>query len=42
MRYNARSDEIRDNVMRMQSEWEAQRDALATVRRFNAGLSAKG
>ena len=26
----------------MQREWEAQRDALATVRRFNARLSAKG
>jgi hypothetical protein len=25
----------------MRSEWEAQRDALATVRRFNARLSAK-
>jgi hypothetical protein len=26
----------------MRQEWEAQRDALATVRRFNATLSAKG
>src|SRR5262245_44355605 len=26
----------------MQREWEAQRGALATVRRFNATLSAKG
>jgi len=26
----------------MRREWEAQRDALVTVRRFNATLSAKG
>jgi hypothetical protein len=26
----------------MRREWEAQRGALATVRRFNATLSAKG
>ncbi|MFZ0175594.1 MAG: hypothetical protein WAL11_08515 [Pseudolabrys sp.] len=25
MGYNARNDEIRDNVMRMRREWEAQR-----------------
>ena len=42
MGYNARNDEIRDNITRMKREWEAQRDALATVRRFNARLSAKG
>jgi hypothetical protein len=42
MGYNARNDEIRDNVTRMQREWKAQRGALATVRRFNATLSAKG
>jgi molybdenum cofactor biosynthesis enzyme len=42
MGYNARNDEIRDNVTRMQREWEAQRRAPATVRRFNATLSAKG
>src|SRR5215813_7946927 len=42
MGYNARNDEIRDNITRMQREWEAQRGALATVRRFNATLSAKG
>jgi hypothetical protein len=41
MGYNARNDEIRDNVTRMRREREAQRDALATVRRFNARLSAK-
>lgn len=29
-------------VERMQLAWEAERDALATVRRFNARLSAKG
>src|SRR5262249_5820905 len=33
---------IRDNITRMRREWEAQRGALATVRRFNATLSAKG
>ena len=31
MGYNARNDEIRDNVTRMRREWETQRDALATV-----------
>jgi hypothetical protein len=30
MGYNARNDEIRDNVTRMRREWEAQRGALAT------------
>ena len=39
---NARNDEIRDNITRMRREWEAKRGALATVRRFNATLSAKG
>src|SRR5271169_5473966 len=42
MGYNARNDEIQDNIARMQREWEAQRDALATVRQFNARLAAKG
>ncbi|MGB8445817.1 MAG: hypothetical protein WCE32_15695, partial [Pseudolabrys sp.] len=42
MGYNARNDEIRDNITRMRREWEARRDVLATVRRFNARLSAKG
>ena len=42
MGYNTRNDEIRDNVTRMRQEWEAQRGALATFRRFNATLSAKG
>jgi hypothetical protein len=42
MGYNARNDEIRDNITRMHREWETQRGALATVRRFNATLSAKG
>jgi hypothetical protein len=41
MGYNARNDEIRDNVTRMRREWEAQRGALATVRRFNAILPPK-
>jgi hypothetical protein len=40
MGYNARNDEIHDNVTRMQRDFEAQRGALATVRRFNAILSA--
>ena len=34
MGYNARNDEIRDNVTRMRQAWEAQRNALATVRRL--------
>jgi hypothetical protein len=42
MGYNHRNDEIHDNIVRMRREWEAQRDALATVRRVNARLSAKG
>ena len=42
MGYKARNDEIRDNVTRVLREWEAQRGALTTIRRFNAILSAKG
>jgi len=42
MGYNARNDEIRDNITRMRRDWEEERDALAAVRRFNAKLSAKG
>ena len=42
MRYNARNDEIGDNVVRMQREWEDARQSLATVRSFNASLSARG
>ncbi len=41
MGYNARNDEVRDNVTRMRKKWEAERNALATIRRFNASLSAK-
>ena len=41
MGYNARNNEIRDNITRMRRAWEAERDALATVRRFNARLSGK-
>jgi hypothetical protein len=41
MGYNARNNEIHDNITRMRRAWEAERDALATVRRFNAKLSAK-
>lgn len=36
MGYNARNDEIRDNITRMKRDWQAQREALAVVRRFNA------
>ena len=36
MGYNGRNDEIRDNVTRMREAWAAERQALATVRRFNA------
>ena len=35
MGYNARNDEIRDNITRMRKAWAAERQALATVRRFN-------
>ena len=42
MGYNARNDEIRDNVARMRRAWAAERQALATVSRFNAILSARG
>src|SRR5262249_49846896 len=42
MGYNARNDEIRDNIARIRQEGGALRGALATVRRFNATLSAKG
>jgi hypothetical protein len=35
--YNIKNDEIHDNVLRMQFEWETQRDALATVRRLMHG-----
>ena len=36
MGYNARNDEIRDNITRIQHDWAAGWAALATVRRFNA------
>jgi hypothetical protein len=39
MGYNARNDEIRDNVTRTRREWEAQRDALATVRPAASGAA---
>ena len=41
MGYNARNDEIRDNVERMRREREAYEDALATVEQFNTRLEAK-
>jgi hypothetical protein len=31
MGYNARNDEIRENITRMRREWEARRGALATA-----------
>ena len=42
MGYKARNDEIHDNIVRMQRAWDAEREALAIVRRLNAKLSAKG
>lgn len=42
MGYNHRNDEIHDNIVRVQRAWKTERDALATVRSFNARLSAKG
>jgi hypothetical protein len=36
-----REQEMHENVTRMHHTWEAERGALATVRRFNAILSAK-
>jgi hypothetical protein len=42
MGYNARNDEIHDNLTRMRRAWEAERDALVAVRQFNARLSGKG
>ena len=36
-----REYEMRQTAEKMQRAWEAERDALATVRRFNARLSAK-
>jgi hypothetical protein len=41
MGYNARNDEIHENLERMRRECEAHDDALAIVRQFNARLSAK-
>src|SRR5262249_17382693 len=35
MGYNARNDEIRDNVTRMRGEWEAQRGALGAPLQCN-------
>jgi hypothetical protein len=41
MGYNARNDEIHENLERMRRKREAYEDALAIVRQFNARLSAK-
>jgi hypothetical protein len=41
MGYNARNDEIHENLEPMRREREAYEDALAIVRQFNAHLSAK-
>jgi hypothetical protein len=40
MGYNHRNDEINDNIVWINRGLEAQRDALATARRFNARVSA--
>lgn len=37
-----REHEMRETVAKMQHAWKAERDALATVRQFNAIMSAKG
>jgi hypothetical protein len=36
-----RNEEIRDNVERMQQEWEAEADLFAVVELFNARLATK-
>jgi hypothetical protein len=41
MGYNARNDEIHENLERMRREGEAYEDAIAIVRQFNARLSAR-
>jgi hypothetical protein len=41
MGYNARNDEIHENLERMRREREAYEDVLAIVRQFNGRLSAK-
>jgi hypothetical protein len=41
MGYNARNDEIHENLERMRRKREAYEDSLAIVRQFNARLSAK-
>jgi hypothetical protein len=41
MGYNARNDEIHENLERMRREREACEDSLAIVRQFNARPSAK-
>jgi hypothetical protein len=41
MGYNARNDEIHENLERMRLEREAYEDALAIVRQFNARPSVK-
>jgi hypothetical protein len=41
MSYNARNDEIHENLDRMLPEREAYEDSLAIVRQFNARLSTK-
>jgi hypothetical protein len=41
MGYNARNDEIHENLEGMRREREAYEDSLAVIRQFNARLSAK-
>jgi hypothetical protein len=42
MGYNARNDEIHENLERMRREREAYENALAIVRQFNSRLSRLG
>ena len=41
MGYNARNDEIHENLQRTRRDREAYEDSLAIVRQFNTRLSAK-
>jgi hypothetical protein len=41
MGYNARNDEIHENLERMRRDREAYEDSLAIVQQFNARLSAE-
>jgi hypothetical protein len=41
MGYNARNDEIRDNVTRMRRKWESQRGALGAVHPRSGSLDPR-